>query len=126
MEAPVDRIHLGHFASCRPCNCGFHPTTGDSWTLAGSSESSGRRRASASSTFGPRLSAIGIFSLVTLAARAGTKAKKKRPGLGFNMKKVSDEPLTDYDSGPKLFEILKYPHPSLRRPNEAFPARNKQ
>ena len=87
--------------------------------MAGSSESSGRRRASASSTFGPRLSAIGIFSLVTLAARAGTKAKKKRPGLGFNMKKVSDEPLTDYDSGPKLFEILKYPHPSLRRPNEA-------
>ena len=27
-QAPVDRIHLGHFASCRPCNCGFHPTTG--------------------------------------------------------------------------------------------------
>eukprot|EP00438_Fugacium_kawagutii_P034353 Skav216708 [mRNA] locus=scaffold91:585039:585848:+ [translate_table: standard] len=62
-----------------------------------------------------------VVSVVALAARTKTKksrATKKRPGLGFSMKKVSDEPLTDYDSGPKLFEILKYPHPSLRRPNE--------
>lgn len=65
-----------------------------------------------------------VVSVVALAAQAAQaraktkKSKKKRPGLGFSMKKVSDEPLTDYDSGPKLFEILKYPHPSLRRSNE--------
>lgn len=57
--------------------------------------------------------------LALAATRKAVKTKRRRPaGLGFNMKKVSDEPVKDYDSGPKLFEIVKYPHPSLRRPNE--------
>lgn len=52
------------------------------------------------------------------AKGARTKLKKKRPaGLGFSTPRVSDEPVTGYDTGPKLLEILKYPHPALRRPN---------
>lgn len=77
----------------------------------------------------PALPWVTCVALAAASSRTRTKTKKKRPGLGFSMKKVFDEPLTDYDSGPKLFEILKYPHPSLRRPNELvteFGARLKQ
>lgn len=35
---------------------------------------------------------------------AAPRKRKRGGGLGFNMKKVSDEPLKDYDSGPKVFE----------------------
>eukprot|EP00913_Durusdinium_trenchii_P021100 g19828.t1 len=45
--------------------------------------------------------------LALAATRKAVKTKRRRPaGLGFNMKKVSDEPVKDYDSGPKLFEIV--------------------
>ena len=67
-------------------------------------------RAAAKVPLGPWISAsLGLFEALF--------RKRKRGGLGFNMSKVSDEPLKDYDSGPKTFEILKYPHPALRRGN---------
>lgn len=36
---------------------------------------------------------------------------------GFNMPKVNDDPPEGYDKGPMELNIVKYPHPLLRRPN---------
>lgn len=48
---------------------------------------------------------------------------------GFNMAKVSDEPPVGWDERPMKLEVLRYPHPLLRRQNaevEQFDGRLKQ
>lgn len=49
-------------------------------------------------------------------------AQKRRPlrkkKMGFNMPAVDEKPVENYDSGPKVLDIVRYPHPALRRPNK--------
>ncbi|CAE8714081.1 unnamed protein product, partial [Polarella glacialis] len=52
--------------------------------------------------------------------QAKTRSKKKPMRMGFNMPKVLDEPPKDFDVVPtkgKELDIMRYPHPALRRAN---------